>query len=85
MQLGITMRINGATPQLSMSEVLEAERLGYRLEEFWRRPARRGRHHAEALGDDRADRLGHPSDVRPREVLRAVGTPEHDRAARARK
>ena len=29
MQLGITMRINGATPQLSMDEVLEAERLGY--------------------------------------------------------
>ena len=29
MQLGITMRINGATPQLSMNEVMEAERLGY--------------------------------------------------------
>ena len=29
MQLGITMRINGATPKLSMDEVLEAERLGY--------------------------------------------------------
>ena len=29
MQLGITMRINGATPQLSMDEVMEAERLGY--------------------------------------------------------
>ncbi len=29
MQLGITMRINGATPRLSMDEVLEAERLGY--------------------------------------------------------
>ena len=33
MQLGITMRINGATPQLSMDEVLEAERLGY--ESVW--------------------------------------------------
>lgn len=29
MQLGITLRINGATPKLSMDEVLEAERLGY--------------------------------------------------------
>lgn len=29
MQLGMTMRINGATPKLSMDEVLEAERLGY--------------------------------------------------------
>src|SRR6201988_1964532 len=29
MQLGITMRINGASPKLSMDEVLEAERLGY--------------------------------------------------------
>ena len=29
MQLGITMRINGQTPKLSMDEVLEAERLGY--------------------------------------------------------
>ena len=29
MQLGITMRINGPTPKLSMDEVLEAERLGY--------------------------------------------------------
>ena len=29
MQLGLTMRINGATPKLSMDEVLEAERLGY--------------------------------------------------------
>jgi F420-dependent oxidoreductase-like protein len=29
MQLGITMRINGAQPRLSMDEVLEAERLGY--------------------------------------------------------
>ena len=29
MQLGITMRINGAHPTLSMDEVLEAERLGY--------------------------------------------------------
>ena len=29
MQLGITMRINGANPKLSMDEVLEAERLGY--------------------------------------------------------
>jgi alkanesulfonate monooxygenase SsuD/methylene tetrahydromethanopterin reductase-like flavin-dependent oxidoreductase (luciferase family) len=29
MQLGITMRINGASPKLSMEEVLEAERLGY--------------------------------------------------------
>jgi len=29
MQLGITQRINGATPKLGMDEVLEAERLGY--------------------------------------------------------
>jgi F420-dependent oxidoreductase-like protein len=29
MQLGITLRINGATPKLSMDEVLEAERLGF--------------------------------------------------------
>src|SRR6516165_8827910 len=29
MQLGLTMRINGASPKLSMDEVLEAERLGY--------------------------------------------------------
>src|ERR1700747_2736851 len=29
MRLGITMRINGASPKLSMEEVLEAERLGY--------------------------------------------------------
>src|SRR6516165_12384577 len=29
MQLGLTMRINGASPKLSMNEVLEAERLGY--------------------------------------------------------
>jgi F420-dependent oxidoreductase-like protein len=29
MQLGIMMRINGASPKLSMDEVLEAERLGY--------------------------------------------------------
>jgi len=29
MQLGITFRINGATPKLSMDEVLEAERLGF--------------------------------------------------------
>jgi F420-dependent oxidoreductase-like protein len=29
MQLGITLRINGATPKLSMDEVLEADRLGY--------------------------------------------------------
>ncbi len=29
MQLGITLRINGATPKLGMDEVLEAERLGY--------------------------------------------------------
>jgi F420-dependent oxidoreductase-like protein len=29
MQLGITLRINGATPKLNMDEVLEAERLGY--------------------------------------------------------
>ena len=29
MRLGITMRINGASPKLSMDEVLEAERLGY--------------------------------------------------------
>src|SRR6476661_6526427 len=29
MQLGITMRINGQVPKLSMDEVLEAERLGY--------------------------------------------------------
>src|SRR5258708_25824551 len=29
MQLGMTMRINGASPKLSMDEVLEAERLGY--------------------------------------------------------
>jgi len=35
MQLGITMRINGATPRLSMDEVLEAERLGY--VSVWRR------------------------------------------------
>ncbi len=29
MQLGMTMRINGATPKFGMDEVLEAERLGY--------------------------------------------------------
>jgi len=29
MQIGITLRINGATPKLSMDEVLEAERLGF--------------------------------------------------------
>ena len=29
MQLGITLRINGATPKLGMDEVLEAERLGF--------------------------------------------------------
>ena len=33
MQLGITMRINGQMPKLSMDEVLEAERLGY--ESVW--------------------------------------------------
>src|ERR1700753_888159 len=33
MQLGITMRINGQSPKLSMDEVLEAEALGY--ESVW--------------------------------------------------
>ena len=33
MQLGITLPINGATPKLSIDEVLEAERLGY--ESVW--------------------------------------------------
>ena len=33
MQLGLTMRINGQSPKLSMDEVLEAERLGY--ESVW--------------------------------------------------
>ena len=72
MQLGITMRINGQTPKLSMEEVLEAERLGYvsvwsgeawgtmryrRPPGFWRAPPRSRR----ALRSCRCRRGRHPA------------------------